>query len=392
LKETENMRRYRWLIILFVLIAACIVAAGYAIAPTAKRVLVSQVEQTTGLRPSVERVGVSVWRGTATAYDVVLPNPKPFREPTLVNARSITVNVALLPLLSRRVIVQQITLLGAELTVERNRQGRSNLQALQERLQSQKKPGGEAPPVRVDKVIFEDSTVRFIDYGAPSPPAKLVVKDIKATLRNIDSARAKELLPSPFSAQGVIDTPRPGRLVAKGRTNPFVPLANFDLQLTLQRLDLPALQSLSPPQSVVILEGLSDLTTSATSRQYNLNAHNRLVLNNLDLKPKGRGGQVAGLPLSTVVDFLQREDIVELEFDVTGDVRNPKANLHPAVERLVAKALKDRILSSPKTLLEAGKIGTGTGAKPLETSKKVGEAGVEGVKRLGSGLKKLFGR
>ncbi len=392
------MRRYRWLIILLVLIGTVVVVAGYAAAPTAKRVLVARVEQATGSTPSVKSVSLSILRGSATAYDVMLPNLQPFKEPNLIKARSVTVNISLLPLLSKRVVVQSISLRGAELTVERNRQGRTNLQALQERVAARAEPK-EAPTepaeptqLRVDRITLTDSTVRFVDHAGPSSPTILVLKDIHASVRDIDSTRAGEALPSPFTLQATVDTPRPGRIRAEGRTNPFGPIANFDLKLTMNQLDLPVLQELYPLRAVVLKEGLADLTSSATCRDHKLNAHNQLVLHNLDLKPRSRAAQVAGLPVTQVVTFLQKEKDIKLEFDVTGDVRNPKANLQPVVERLVADALRDKILSSPTALLEAGKKATGTGVGALEMGKKAGEKGLDGVKQLGGGLKKLFGR
>jgi uncharacterized protein involved in outer membrane biogenesis len=392
------MRRYRWAIIAFIVLAAVLMAAGYAAAPTAKRMMIAKVESATGLTPSVGSVSLSLWRGVATAHNVVLPNVKPYREPTLLRARRVSVSMALLPLLSKRVEVSRVAVKDAEVTLERDRQGRTNLQALQERVAARARPK-EAPtepaeptPLRVDRVTFTDSAVRFVDHTGPSAPTTLVLKDIRASVRDIDSTRAGEVLPSPFNLQATVDTPRQGRIRAEGRTNPFGPLANFDLKLTMEQLDLPVLQELHPERALVVKEGLADLTSSATCRDYQLNAHNQLALHNLDVKPRKRTSQVAGLPATQVVAFLQREKDIELEFDVTGDVRNPKANLQPVVEELMAKAIRDQVLSAAQALIEARVKAPGAGAKTLEGGKKVDETGVEGTKKLGSGLKKLFGQ
>lgn len=386
------MRRFRRrLIILLVIVAAAVLAAQHYAAPTARRLLLKEIKRTTGLTPSVGAVRLAVWRGAATAHDVVLANLHPFREPTLLRARAVTVNVALLPLLSKRIVVQKVTLRGAELTVERNRQGRTNLQVLMERLGGGRGPSVRAP-VRVNKIALADSTIRYIDHAAGSPPARLVVEDVQALITNIDPSNTDDPLATSFRAQGAIATPRRGRLLAEGRTNPFHRSVNFDLKLTIEGLDLPALQRLYPPSPVVFRDGLAFLTTSATCRNYRLNAHNRLVLYNLDLRPRGPSPVVAGLPLTTVVAFLEREDRIDLEFRVTGDVRNPQAHLRPAVERLIAKAMRDKILAGPEAILRAGKTGTQVGAKALQVGKKTGGVMLEGAKRVGGWLKGLFGR
>ena len=76
---------------------------------------------------------------------------------------------------------------------------------------------------------------------------------------------------------------------------------------------------------------------------------------------------------------------------MTGDVRNPKTLL-PTVEGLIAKAMRDKILTGAEAIFQAGKSGATAGGKTLMVGKKAGGAVLEGVKRLGGGLKKLIGR
>ncbi|MFQ5893550.1 MAG: hypothetical protein ACE5H5_04475 [Nitrospinota bacterium] len=385
------MRLPRRLVVWLILIAAVVLVVEYAAAPRAKRLVVEEVERATGLALDVRAVSLSIWRGAATAYDVVVPNPPPFREPTLLRARALTVNLALMPLLARRVVVQKIGLRKAYLTVERNRQGRTNVQALLER------PGLKAllarhPSLRVKKVVLADSTLRLIDHAAGVPPARLVLEETQAVVTNLDRARTDDPLASRFRAQAAIATPRRGRLFLVGRTNLFHPSVNFDLRLTAESLDLPVLQRLHPARPVVFLDGLAFLTTEATCRNNRLTAHNRLLLYKLDFRPRGEELRVAGLPPQTVVALLEQEDRIELEFEVTGDVRNPRVDLRPAVERLVAKALHDKVLAGPRVILQAGKTGAKASAKALQTGKEAGGVALEGAKRFGSGLKKLFSR
>ena len=394
-KKSKRARRRliprRPLVILLV-VAALVVAGEYAAAPTARRYLLAEMERATGLSPSVARVSLSLWRGAATAHDVEVPNPKPFREPILLRARSVTVNLALLPLFYRQVVVQKIALRGAEIVVERNRRGYTNVQAFVERLKARRGKTSRGGPIRVDKLSLADSTVLYIDNSSGPYPAKVRLEDVQVVVRDIDSARAFDPLYTRFNAEAAVATPRRGRLVAEGRTNPFNPSVNFDLRLTFEGLDLPVLQRLYPASPVVILEGLADLYTSATCRSYRLSARNRLVLHRLNFRPRGQASQVAGLPIQTVLAFLQKEDRIELEFDVTGDVRNPRANLQPAVERFIARALQHKILGAPEEIVRAGKKGVSASTKALEAGKKAGGVLVEGAKRLGSGLKRLFGR
>jgi hypothetical protein len=385
------VRPYRRLLLLLILVAAAVAAVDYAAAPTAKKYLLAEAERATGLKPSVGRVSLSLWRGSATAHDVVLPNPKPFRAPTILEARSVTVNVALLPLLKKSIVVQKLSLRGATITVERDARERTNLDAIRERLQARNGAKGRHR-LRVDKFTLADSTIWYLDRDNGEETKSLALEDVEALVRDIDPARAGDPLPSRFSVDAAVATPRRGRLVAEGRTNPFQPAANFDLTLTLEGLDLPVLQRLYPASPVVIREGLADLYTSAVCRKYLLEARNRLVLHRLDFQPRGQASQVAGLPIQTVLAFLQREDRVDLTFDVTGDVRDPKADLKPAVERYVARALRDRVLGAPEKLYEAGQKSISVSVRVVKAGRRAGEVAVEKAKSLKEGLRQLIGR
>lgn len=385
------MRRYRRLILFSLLAVALLVGAEYALAPTAKRRLVKEIERATGVRPSVGTVSLSLWRGSATVRDLVVPNPKPFLEPILIEASSVTVNLALAPLLSRELVVQKVALKRARVTLERDFQGQTNIDTILGRFSGS--PGAaKGTPVRVDKVSLTDSSLLLVDHTLKSPPERLLLEDVEAEVRDIDTSRPYDTLHTSFEAKAVIATPHRGRLLAHGRTNPFSPDVNFEMELTLEGLDLPLLQHFYPASPVVFRDGTADLYSSAVCRHYRLDSRNRLVLHNLYFLPKGQALEVVGLPVQTVLAYLQREEKVELAFSLSGDVRHPKADLKPAMERLVAQALRGRVLGTTKELVDGGWKGIGTQEKVISTSKRVGEVVVEGARKLVSAVKSLFGR
>jgi uncharacterized protein involved in outer membrane biogenesis len=96
-----------------------------------------------------------------------------------LKAERLTVRLALLPLLEKKVVLKNLDLHGAEIRLSRDSQGRMNIDDLL-------KPSGESTPVRFDKVQLRHGTVTWQDMMIQKEGFQAVARNITLDLEHID--------------------------------------------------------------------------------------------------------------------------------------------------------------------------------------------------------------
>lgn len=109
--------------------------------------LAEQVKKSTGRELVMEGdIGWRFWPSLGLSLEkVALRNPAGFAEPDLIRVERGDASVALLPLLSHRLEIGEITLNGAHLFIQTRADGSSNLQDLVKDQGKSETPAGEAP-------------------------------------------------------------------------------------------------------------------------------------------------------------------------------------------------------------------------------------------------------
>ncbi|MFR9719830.1 AsmA family protein [Aeromonas diversa] len=97
-----------------------------------KPLLINKVRQSTGRELRLEgAIGWRFWPSLGLTLErVALSNPAGFSEPDLIRLEHASASVALLPLLSRRLEIGEISLQGAHLLLETRKDGRNNLEGM----------------------------------------------------------------------------------------------------------------------------------------------------------------------------------------------------------------------------------------------------------------------
>ncbi|WP_326929288.1 AsmA family protein [Aeromonas diversa] len=97
-----------------------------------KPLLIDKVRQSTGRELRLEgAIGWRFWPSLGLTLErVALSNPTGFSEPDLIRLEHASASVALLPLLSRRLEIGEISLQGAHLLLETRKDGRNNLEGM----------------------------------------------------------------------------------------------------------------------------------------------------------------------------------------------------------------------------------------------------------------------
>jgi AsmA protein len=126
------MRWGRTLLIIVIGLVALIVVA-LALAPSLlnleqiKAQIVHRVEQQIDRDVELGQVHLEFFNGLGAGLDkLTIANPKGWQSPHFVKVDTLSVKVALLPLLSRKIEVSKIILNTGEIVVERDAQGRFN--------------------------------------------------------------------------------------------------------------------------------------------------------------------------------------------------------------------------------------------------------------------------
>ena len=144
--------------------------------------------ETEGLLASAEeRVPVSIsmgdgdfdllqwflFRPAVSIADVTIGNPEGFTSPSLLEAREVSAHFGLLSLFGDKIEVGAFTLHEPQLTIEKNRAGRTNLEALFAALSKSASANEEAEAsdsenglgLSVDSFLLESGTVRYLEPG-----------------------------------------------------------------------------------------------------------------------------------------------------------------------------------------------------------------------------------
>ncbi|MCC6468521.1 MAG: AsmA family protein [Alphaproteobacteria bacterium] len=113
--------------LVFVLVAVALLAPHFIDLRSMLAPALQAVKESTGREVRVGDVGLSLFPPTATLSDLRVANIPGAAEPDMLRVKAVEVSVALMPLLSRRVEVQSVTIVDPVVTIETLKDGRSSL-------------------------------------------------------------------------------------------------------------------------------------------------------------------------------------------------------------------------------------------------------------------------
>ncbi|HSG34464.1 MAG TPA: AsmA family protein, partial [Sphingomonadaceae bacterium] len=171
-------------------------------------------------------------------------NPQGFSATPLLTAEKVYAQVALLPLFSGRTEVHSIRLASPVLTVERDRNGRTNLETVLDAISRNGAAGkSDQPPegasggaVTIDAFRIDDGVIRYVDPAAGKTP--LTLRDIDLALTDFSSDSSCR-----FTLAAALFESGSSRVSFDGRGGPFkaesMP-AEGDLSFELAPAEMPA--------------------------------------------------------------------------------------------------------------------------------------------------------
>jgi AsmA protein len=253
-----------------------------------------------------------LFRPAVTIQELSVGNPEGFSEQPLLRADGVSAQVALLPLLSRRMEIRSFTLNQPHLVVERNAQGRTNVESLLEQMSKSEEPPApeNAGPAEggtelsIESLQLNSGTIEYLGAGEAEAPVRL--RDINLSLTNFSADRSCQM-----ALRALLFDGTSSQLTFTGNAGPFgatsVPaqgkfaldLAPADVPASIRRAYAGDLLGEPKASSRVALE--TDMQGDLLGR---LQGKGRLVYTDLELgqNPQHRLALSGEAPLDLTVD------------------------------------------------------------------------------------------
>jgi len=209
--------------------------------------------------------------------------------------------------------------------------------------------------VRIAEVrIAGDSLLRFDDESV-TPPYRAALRFDRARIADLDSTRPGHA--SPLEISGRLG--EYGTIELHGHIEPFAARLTLDMEGRIANLDIPPLSSYTARQlGYNLTSGQLDAEVKLRIVNGELQSENRLVLNNIDVKPEDPG-RMQGLthqlsvPLETALSLLRDEhNDIRLQLPVSGDITSPAFDMSDAVNQAVGNAMKTAAVGILKLALQ----------------------------------------
>ena len=367
---------------LVALVAVLVLLGGSVVAfRMAAEVLKGKVAEALGPGSEIKTLQVG-WSGVVVE-GLRIKGPQGWPAADTLRAERVRIVPSLRSLLSDRIRLRSITVVRPYLSAWRTPDGTLRVvpSLLAGTAERQAPAGSPAPEVTISRITLQEGVVELFDATLGKTPLKIRLEQIQATVRDVVAPTLTGK--SQFDLTGVVKgIQRDGRVSISG----WAELSTKDssVKTQLRSVDLVPLQPyLTRAAETRVQKGALDLDLHSEVRQNRLRAPGKVVISDLEFAPgRGAADTFMGVPRAAVVAFLKNKDNkIEVNFVVEGDLNNPRFTLNEAFATRVASTLAENLGVSIRQVVEG--VG-GLGQKGVEAA---GEA----AKGVGGALQQLFG-
>ena len=241
--------------------------------------------------------------------------------------------------------VKSIDVHGAGIDLVISESGALSLSEVKKRL-APKSPSpapGNPIPIHVDSVVLSGCSLALTDHRL-QPPYTLTVEGVQGTVKGISSpAKAPAHVEIAAAVRGG------GAVTVKGAIDLFQPARATDLQLGVQKVEIPPLSPMSVHYlGYPVTKGHTDLGLDYKVKDQHLKGANHIVTQDLTLGDKVEGQGKVSLPIKLGVSLLTDKDgRITLDFPVEGRLDDPNFGIGTALGGVVSGLIKSpfRLLS-----------------------------------------------
>ncbi|MCQ4309432.1 DUF748 domain-containing protein [Pseudomonas stutzeri] len=205
--------------------------------------------------------------------------------------------------------------------------------------------------IRIGGIAINEGSANFSDLSL-RPPFITAVQELSGEIGTIDNQAQQ---PATVDVNGKVDRYAPVSI--KGNLTPFDPLQSLDIATRFRQVELTNLSPYSGKfAGYRIRKGRMDLDLHYRIQQGQLNAENKVVLQQLQLGEKVDSPEAVDLPVRLAVALLKdSRGTISLELPVQGDLNNPQFDVMPIVWQTLRNLLT-RAVKAPFKFL-AGVVG-----------------------------------
>jgi hypothetical protein len=245
------------------------------------------------------------------------------------------------------VAIKSIDVHGAGIDLVISENGDLSLSEVKKRLAPKSPPPapGNPIPIHVDSVVLAGCSLALTDHRL-QPPYTLTVEGVQGTVKGISSpAKAPAHVEIAAAVRGG------GAVTVKGTIDLFEPARATDLQLGVQKVEIPPLSPMSVHYlGYPVTKGHTDLGLDYKVKDQHMKGANHIVTQDLTLGDKVEGQGNVSLPIKLGVSLLTDKDgRITLDFPVEGRLDDPNFGIGTALGGVVSGLIK-----SPFRMLSKG--------------------------------------
>jgi AsmA protein len=303
-------------IISVVIVCAYFLVKSVVLPETVKEMIIPRLEAIVQQTIACREITVGS-AGIITLKDISIGDGRPREHGLLVKAREVLLHCRLLPLLSKKIIIEQITLREPYFSLVRNESGQFNFATSPEPRPYQSNPGApddagaESQPalsLNIRSLAFQDGTLVFTDRYIRSPqPLETTVQDINGGFSDLSPV-------SPFDLNmtAEIASSAPSVLRLKAVIDPVRKTVTSDVKLT--PFDLSGVLPYLPSLPFTMNKGCCSLDlTVGLNRALDVSSKGVLRLNGVDMATE----DAADTGVSTALAQILKRDEINLDHDLS---------------------------------------------------------------------------
>ena len=189
------------------------------------------------------------------------------------------------------------------------------------------KETSEPLAIRIEGISINDGSANFADLSL-RPPFITAVQELKGAIGTLDNQRQTA---ASVDVQGKVDRYAPVSI--QGKLTPFDPMQSLDIATRFRQVELTTLSPYSTKfAGYRIRKGRMDLDLHYRIQQGQLNAENKVVLEQLQLGEKVDSPDAVDLPVRLAVALLKdSRGTIAIELPVQGNLNDPQFSVMPIV-------------------------------------------------------------
>lgn len=269
-------RRYSVTLVAILLVVLLLVILRLALPSLVKDYLNDKMAEMGAYRGHTEDVGIALWRGAYTLYDLEVVKVDEAVQVPFFHADSIDMSVSW-SALWRGAVVADVDFLNPELHFV---DGESGAQAgagtdWQQALQ-------QLVPIRIDRLVIQNGKLHFHNFTS-DPPVHLLMTDLEGAFTNISNAdRSEGTRPAQFTLQGLMLENATTTL--DGFLDPLGDFHDFDINMKISDIDLRRINDLAEAYGNFDFQsGEGAFVMEISARDGQLNGYAKPLLDNVEV-------------------------------------------------------------------------------------------------------------